>query len=351
MNAGNTPRKGGDAQRLLAVDPDADVIFERTVADLPAMLAPGDAVVLNDAATIPASLRVRSAGGRAHELRLAGPPRAGRWPAVLFGAGDWRVDTDSRAAPDPVRACERLVLDDGSSVRIVAVSELSPRLLTVHFERSEAEVWPLLYRLGRPVQYAYVTEAVALPDVQTSYAGRPWAVEMPSAGRPLTWNLLLALKRRGVTVTTLTHAAGLSATGDPRLDALLPLRERYEIPTATVAAIDDALDHGHRVLAVGTSVVRALEGNAADHDGLLVPGIAETDLRIGPSFVPRVVAGVLSGVHEPGTSHSALLGAFAAPELLARAHAHAVATDLRIHEFGDSTLVLPGLAATRALAA
>lgn len=351
MNAGNAPRKGGDAQRLLAMDPDGDVLFERTVADLPTLLAVGDVVVLNDAATIPASLHVRTASGRVHELRLAGPPRAGRWSAVLFGEGDWRMDTDRRPTPDAVRAGARLALDDDSHVRVVAVSDLSPRLLTVHFERSEREVWPLLYRLGKPVQYAYVTEAVALRDVQTSYAGRPWAVEMPSAGRPLTWGLLLALERRGVTVTTLTHAAGLSATGDPQLDARLPLRERYEIPTATVAAIDRALDRGHRVLAVGTSVVRALEGNAADHDGLLVPGIGETDLRIGPSFAPRITAGVLSGVHEPGTSHSALLAAFASLELLARAHAHALATDLRIHEFGDSTLVLPGIAAKVALAA
>jgi S-adenosylmethionine:tRNA ribosyltransferase-isomerase len=351
MNAGDAPRKGGETQRLLAIDPDGDVMFERTVADLPSLLGAGDVVVLNDAATIPASLRVSTTSGRAHELRLAGPPRAGRWPAVLFGAGDWRVDTDRRPIPDLVRAGERLVLEDGSRVRIVAVSDLSQRLLTVHFERSESEVWPLLYRLGKPVQYAYVPAAVALRDVQTSYAGRPWAVEMPSAGRPLTWNLLLALKRRGVSVATLTHAAGLSATGDPGLDALLPLRERYEIPTATVEAIDRALDDGHRVLAVGTSVVRALEGNAADHDGLLVPGIGETDLRIGPAFVPRIAAGVLSGVHEPGTSHSALLGAFASADLLARAHAHAVATHLQIHEFGDSTLVLPGIGVAMAVAA
>jgi len=295
---------------------------------------------------------VRTTSGRSHELRLAGPPRAGRWPAVLFGEGDWRIDTDRRPAPDVVRAGERLVLDDGTSLRIVSVSDWSPRLLTVHFDRSDAEVWPLLYRLGRPVQYAYVPQAVALPQVQTSYAGRPWAVEMPSAGRPLTWLLLFALRRRGVAIVALTHAAGLSATGDPLLDARLPLRERYEIPVATVAAIDAALDHGHRVLAVGTSVVRALEGNAAANAGVLVPGPGETDLILGPTFSPRIVAGVLSGVHEPGSSHHALLGAFAPADLLARAHAHAVATDLRIHEFGDSTLVLPGIAARqRALAA
>jgi S-adenosylmethionine:tRNA ribosyltransferase-isomerase len=351
VNAGHEPRKGGDAQRLLAIDPDGDVLFERTIAELPTLLHPGDVLVLNDAATIPASLRVRTATGRVHELRLAGPPRAGRWPAVLFGEGDWRIDTDRRPAPEAVRPGDRLVLDDNSSVRIVSVSQWSERLLTIHFERAEADVWPLLYRVGRPVQYAYVPEAVALPDVQTSYAGRPWAVEMPSAGRPLTWGLLLALRKRGIAVVTLTHAAGLSATGDPKLDARLPLRERYELPTMTVAAIDECLDRGHRVIAVGTSVVRALEGNAADHGGVLAPAIAETDLLLGPGFAPQIVAGILSGVHEPGTSHHALLGAFAGPDLLARAHDYALATDLHIHEFGDSTLVLPGIAGASALAA
>lgn len=346
MNAADVPRKGGADQRLLAIDPEAGVVVERTVGELPELLQPGDVLVLNDAATIPASLRVRTASGRPHELRLAGPPRAGRWPAVIFGDGDWRIDTDRRTAPDLVRPGDALILDDGARIGIVSVSDWSPRLLTVQFDRDDADVWPLLYRVGRPVQYAYVPGAVPLQAVQTSYAGRPWAVEMPSAGRPLTWSLLFALRRRGIHVVTLTHAAGLSATGDPLLDARLPLRERYDIPVATVAAIDDALDRGSRVIAVGTSVVRALEGNAAAHDGLLVPGPGETDLILGPSSSPKIVSGVLSGVHEPGSSHHALLGAFAPADVLARAHAHAVATDLHIHEFGDSTLVLPGIAAS-----
>jgi S-adenosylmethionine:tRNA ribosyltransferase-isomerase len=105
------------------------------------------------------------------------------------------------------------------------------------------------------------------------------------------------------------------------------------------------------VIAVGTSVVRALEGNAADHGGVLAPAIAETDLLLGPGFAPQIVAGILSGVHEPGTSHHALLGAFASPDLLGRAHDYALATDLHIHEFGDSTLVLRGIAGASALAA
>lgn len=344
MNAGDTPRKGGDAQRMLAIDPSSGAIFESTVGALPSLLAPGDVVVLNDAATIPASLRTHTASGEPIELRLAGPPRHEVWPAVLFGPGDWRTDTDLRPAPVLVSPGDALELEGGVQAIVISRSRLSPRLVEVRFELGEAELWALLYRIGRPIQYAYVPEPLAIADVQTSYAARPWAVEMPSAGRPLTLATIIALRSRGIAVATLTHAAGLSSTGDPEIDRHLPLPERYDLPSATVATIARAQAHGGRVIAIGTSVVRALEGNARKW-GHLVAGAGETDLLLAPHVRPRVVDGVLSGVHEPGSSHHALLGAFASAELLARAHARAVATDLRIHEFGDSTLVAPNLAA------
>jgi S-adenosylmethionine:tRNA ribosyltransferase-isomerase len=343
MNAGDRPKKGGDAQRLLAIDPAHDTIFESTVGALPSLLAPGDVVVLNDAATIPASLPTHTASGEPIELRLAGPPRHEVWPAVLFGPGDWRTDTDQRPAPVLVSPGDALELEGGAQAIVVSRSRISPRLVEVRFDRDLADVWALLYRVGRPIQYAYVSEPLAIADVQTSYAARPWAVEMPSAGRPLTLATLIELRRRGIAVATLTHAAGLSATGDPEIDRNLPLPERYELPAATVAAIARAQAHGGRVIAIGTSVVRALEGNAREY-GRLVAGAGQTDLLLGPSVQPRIVDGVLSGVHEPGSTHHALLGAFAPARLLAKAHAQAVATDLRIHEFGDSTLVAPDIA-------
>lgn len=350
MNAGDRPKKGGDAQRLLAIDPARDTMFESTVGALPSLLAPGDVVVLNDAATIPASLATHTAAGAPIELRLAGPPRHEVWPAVLFGAGDWRTDTDRRPAPVLVSPGDALALEGGAHAIVVSRSRISPRLVEVRFDREPAEVWALLYRIGRPIQYAYVPEPLAIADVQTSYAARPWAVEMPSAGRPLTLATLIALRKRGITVATLTHAAGLSATGDAEIDRHLPLPERYELPAATVAAIARAQAHGGRVIAIGTSVVRALEGNVRQY-GRLVAGAGQTDLLLGPSVRPQVVDGVLSGVHEPGSTHHALLGAFAPAELLARAHARAVATDLHIHEFGDSTLVVPNVAELAARAA
>jgi len=185
--------------------------------------------------------------------------------------------------------------------------------------------------------------------VQTVYAGRPWAFEMPSAGRPLSWETLLALRRRGVHWAALTHAAGLSATGDPAIDAALPLPERYDIPAATVTAIEETRRRRGRVIAVGTTVVRALEGaNVAN--GILKAGSGTTDLRIGPHFQPRIVDGILSGTHADGESHFALLGAFASSQLLRDAAAFADACGFHTHELGDSMLIAPGvLADPRAL--
>src|SRR6185503_15959730 len=106
---------------------------------------------------------------------------------------------------------------------------------------------------GRPVQYSYLEGPLELWHVQTLYAGRPWAAEQPSAGRPLTASVLRALEESGVRLAALTHAAGISSTGDAALDALLPLPERYEIPAATVAAIARARAGGGRVIAIGTT--------------------------------------------------------------------------------------------------
>ncbi len=345
MKARTTPDKGGDRQRLLVIDPARDAIVERTVGALPQLLRAGDRLVVNDAATMPASLRVRAATDAALlELRFAGPPEDDRWPAVLMGPGDWRTDTDRRAPPPVLLTGDTLAIEGGGRLEVVAVDPYAPRLVEVRFDRDPARAWALLLRHGRPVQYAYLERDVELAQVQTSYAGRPWSVEMPSAGRPLTIATLLALRAAGIGVSRLTHAAGLSATGDPTLDRRLPLPERYALPQATVNEIARSRAAGGRIVAVGTSVVRALEGNARAHGGRLRAGEFITDHRLGPGVALLQVDGVLSGVHEPGSSHHALLSAFAPVGLLERAHAHALAHGLAIHEFGDSTLVLRGAA-------
>jgi S-adenosylmethionine:tRNA ribosyltransferase-isomerase len=315
--------------RYVGPGPYRDLSFEA----LPSLLGPGDVLVLNDAATLPASLRAGQA-----EVRLAGEQPDGSFRTVLFGPGDFRDRTEDRAPPPKVDAGHRFRFADDLSAVVEAISTASPRLVTLRFEQSGAALWAALYRHGRPVQYSYLREPLPLQAVQTGYAARPWASEMPSAGRPLRWPLLTRLKERGVQVHTLTHAAGLSATGDAALDAALPLPERYEIPEATVRAVAQA----RRVVAVGTTVVRALEGNARANQGVLTAGAGETDLVIGPGSSLSVVDGILSGMHEPGSSHFSLLTAFAPEGLLLEAAAHAENAGYLIHELGDSTLVLPG---------
>jgi S-adenosylmethionine:tRNA ribosyltransferase-isomerase len=333
------PRRRDDV-RLLVIDPAAATFRAARTLDLPALLAPGDLLVVNDAATLPGSLRGRDQAGRELEARLLSAQSGGRFAAVLFGAGDWRARTEDRPPPAALAVGARLAFG-ALAAEVVAVSPLSPRLVGLRFDAEGAALWRGLYREGRPVQYSYLAHELPLWAVQTVYAARPWAFEMPSAGRPLSWEILLALRERGVRWAPLTHAAGLSATGDPALDAALPLAERFEIPAETAAAVNDTRARGGRVVAVGTTVVRALEG-AAVHTGAVRAGPGETDLRITPSFRLRVTSGILSGAHGAGESHAALLAAFTGPPLLAAAIEHAERQGFVTHELGDAMLVLDG---------
>lgn len=341
MSPATWPREDPLAERLLRVDPKAGTLRDARVRDLPAMLRAGDLLVVNDAATLPASLRGRTASGAPVEARLAGAMTGdARFRAVLFGAGDHRTRTEDRPPPPPLGAGDRLSFGEGLSAEIERVSPISPRLVDLVFHEKGARLWSALYRHGRPVQYAYVAGPLDLWHTQTRYGSRPWAAEMPSAGRPLAWELLLDAVRRGVNVAALTHAAGLSSTGDAALDAALPLPERFEIPEDTARAVRETRARGGRVIAVGTTVARALEGCAALHGGEVEAGEGITDLILDRSSRPRVVDGLLTGMHEPSASHFHLLEAFAPPALLHRAHAHAEAEGYLAHEFGDSTLVL-----------
>jgi S-adenosylmethionine:tRNA ribosyltransferase-isomerase len=339
MTAANAPRAAPGEERLLAVDGPSTRIVELRLTALPELLEPGDLLVVNDAATLPASLS-GAVRGEPVEVRLLAERDDGAWEAVLFGAGDWRTPTEERPPPPALEPGESIALGGGLSATVARVSTLSPRLVTLRFAAGGDALVAALYAAGRPVQYAHLRAPLDLGDVQTPFAVRPWAVEMPSAGRPLTFGLLARLRRRGVALASLTHAAGLSATGDAALDAALPLPERFEIPQATVAAVGAARARGGRVVAVGTTVVRALEGSALQGRGRVAAGRGTTDVRLGPGFPRRVVDAILTGIHEPGTSHHALLGAFAPASLLDRALALAEERRFLAHEFGDTMLVL-----------
>lgn len=169
-------------------------------------------------------------------------------------------------------------------------------------------------------------------------AARPVAFESPSAGYALDWELLRSLRERGVGFATLTHAAGLSSTGDAALDARPPFDEPYDLPAATVAATLATQRHGGRVIAVGTTVVRALEHAAALPCGLRA-GAGRADQRIGAGTRLRVVDTIVSGTHERGTSHYELLHAFAPDAALQRADDALERHGYLTHEFGDSVLI------------
>ena len=243
-------------QRLLVVHGDTGRVNDHTFDDIVHLFGPGDVLVVNDAATLPASLPV-ILGGVHGEARLVGPPEDG-W-VVLFGAGSWRQPTEARSAPPEVRVGE--CIEVAGSERVVReVSPISPRLVRIDLTLAE------VMEHGRPVQYSYVPRPLRLDEVQTPYAGRPWATEMPSAGRVLTPSLVTALRERGVTVVALTHAAGLSSTGDPALDHALPLAERYHVPPATWRAVQSAEPVKSRL--PETSMIGRLAKSSTDRDRL-----------------------------------------------------------------------------------
>jgi S-adenosylmethionine:tRNA ribosyltransferase-isomerase len=336
VKAAAMPRPAG-AERLLRVDPTRGAYFHHRIDELPALLAPGDLLVVNDAATLPASLRIV---GRDAEVRLVQRRESdSAWTAVLFGKGDFRTPTEERLEPPRVRCGERLELEGGIVAWVTGVDPEEPRLIDLRFPLSGADLFQALYRGARPVQYAYLARELELWDFQNRFAARPWALEMPSAGHVLTWDLLLALRARGVGLAHVTHAAGISSTGSIRLDRRFPLPERYEIGDSAVQRVRETKKKEGRVIAVGTTVVRALEASHAEH-GQLAAGPGEARLLLGPGFRPRVVDGVISGMHENGTSHFALLEAFASATLLRASLDAAESAGYLQHEFGDATLVL-----------
>ena len=327
--------------RVLHVDADGR-LSHHDRRDWLTLLRPGDVVIANDAATIPASLRgTHLPTGRAIEVRLAGrdsilPATIDRVSAIVFGEGDYRTPTERRTPPPVLRPGDGLALGPVTA-RVTEILGHS-RFVTVEFEASPARIWEAIARHGRPVQYAHVPEPLAVWDTWTALAARPVAFEPPSAGFALTWAAVAALTARGIRFATLTHAAGLSSTGDPSLDARLPLDEPYDIPRSTARLVNRARPHRRRIVAIGTSVVRALE-HAARATGGVRAGHGLATGRLGPGSRLQVVDALLSGTHEPGTSHYQLLRAFVPDATLTRIDAELESGHYRTHEFGDSIFV------------
>jgi S-adenosylmethionine:tRNA ribosyltransferase-isomerase len=341
MLAASLPIQRPANAKLLVVDAGGNIKhFARTEFDK--LLQPSDVVIANDAATLPASLSGRHGVSRRNiEVRLAGrvslaPNDVAEFSAVVFGAGDFRIRTEDRPKPPILHLGDRL--DLGPLRATVARLSKHPRLILLRFEGTPQEIWEGLVRHGRPIQYSHVPTALALWDTWTPIAGPPVAFEPPSAGFALDWSMLASMRARGIRFGTITHAAGISSTGDAELDGILPFDEPYRIPRSTALLIESAQACRARIIAVGTSVVRAME-HAAALNGAVPAGEGLATQKIGASTKLRVVTAILSGTHEPGTSHYQLLRAFAADRTLKHMDEELNAHNYRTHEFGDSVFL------------
>jgi S-adenosylmethionine:tRNA ribosyltransferase-isomerase len=341
LHAATLPIQRPRDARLLVIDPRGH-IEHRLRAAFIELLREGDCVIANDAATLPASLPgIHQPSGAQIEVRLAGrasldPEDVKRFSAVVFGDGDFHTPTEARAAPPVLMPRDRLKLGTIDAIIVRLLDH--PRLVELKFDGDATRVWRALAEQGRPIQYAHMQQALALWDVWTPIAAHPVAFEPPSAGFVLDWQTVDAMRARGIGFATLTHAAGLSSTGDEALDRRLPFDEPYRIPSGTAALVAATRARHGRVVAIGTTVVRALEHAASIH-GAVRAGEGVATQRIGPQTSLRVADVLVSGTHEPGTSHYALLRAFTDTLTLQCASDELEAHRYRTHEFGDSVWI------------
>jgi len=294
-------------------------------------LAPGDLLVVNTSATLAAAVDGRRADGRGTTLHFS----------TALDDGTWLVELrPPMGATGPLRDVtpgERIDLPDGVQMTVLAPHPggPSPRLWRSSVA-VEGGVAQFLARAGRPIRYTYVPEHYPLHDYQTVFARQPGSAEMPSAGRPFTAEIVTELVLRGVGVAPVLLHTGVSS--QERGEA--PLPERFAVPLGTARLVNLARASGGRVVAVGTTVTRALE-SAAEPDGTVRAAAGWTDLVLGPQRPARAVNGLVTGWHAPGASHLQLLQAVAGPGLVSRAYAAALRHRYLWHEFGDSCLLLP----------
>jgi S-adenosylmethionine:tRNA ribosyltransferase-isomerase len=317
-----------DVAMLVAGRHEGSLVHAR-FGDLPEFLEPGDLLVVNTSATLPAALTA-SLGERQVELRLSTPAP---------GASDRHWVVELRTAPGLPFRCPSipsvLRLPDGARAELVARYAGSDRLSVARLDLG-APLYDYLARYGRPIRYSYVPQAWPLDAYQTVFAQDPGSAEMPSAGRPFTAELVTELVSSGVLVAPVTLHTGVSS---PELGEL-PYPERYRVPEATAHLVNSARAWGGRVIAVGTTVVRALE-SVVDSAGAVRGREGWTNLVITPDRGLRVVDGLLSGWHEPEASHLQMLEAVAGTELLRSSYRVARERGYLWHEFGDLHLILP----------
>jgi S-adenosylmethionine:tRNA ribosyltransferase-isomerase len=314
-----------DVALLVATRHDLELVHAR-FRDIPRFLSAGDLLVVNTSATLAAALDARL-GGKSLQLWISTPTPDGSWLVELR-------TSDRRPFPRPPLGA-RLDLPGGVHTELVARFAGSDRLSIARFELDEP-LEDYLQRYGQPVRYGYVPEEWPLAAYQTVFAREPGSAEMASAGRPFTSELVTELVARGILLAPVTLHTGVSSPEHGER----PHPERFHVPAATARLVNAVRGWNGRVIAVGTTVVRALETVAAA-DGTVSEGRGWTRLVVLPERGLRAIDGLLTGWHESASSHLELLEAAAGAELLERSYRAALERGYRWHEFGDLYLILP----------
>lgn len=311
---------GRDDVRLLVTR--GDEVTHAHFRELPRFLEPGDLVVLNTTATLPAALSAVRDDGDVIALHVSTPLQGGL------------VVVEPRQAGG-LHSTERFALPGDADATLLAPYRDSKRLWIARMDLGQP-LRDYLLQFGRPIAYSYVDRRFPLDTYQTVYADVPGSAEMPSAGRAFTRGMLVCLRRRGVRLAKLVLHAGVA-----RLETHeRPYEEYFEVPARTADEVRRAKERGGRVVAVGTTVVRALE-SAVDRAGRVIASRGWTDLVITPERGVRVVDGLLTGLHEPRATHLAMLEAIAGRAHVEKAYAAALERRYLWHEFGDLHLILP----------
>ena len=325
-----------DGVRLLTGDKATGEVGHHRFTDLPDLLRPGDVLVVNTSGTLPAAVPVV---GRPLTIHFSTESDGGGWLVELRAS-----DGKATRPYDGGRAGERYQLPGGATLALI--EEYSRGRLWM--STVDSPVLPLLRRYGAPIRYGYVPRPWPLSAYQTVFATTPGSAEMPSAGRPFTDRLVTRLVNKGIVFAPiLLHTGVASAEAHER-----PYPERYAVGPVTARLVNQARAAGGRIIAVGTTAVRALE-SAVRPDGTVAAAQGWTDLVVTPDRGVRVVDGLLTGLHEPRASHLDMLAAVAGDAcgagpsqrssagtaLLERCYGAAIASGYLWHEFGDVNLL------------
>ncbi|MFF3003424.1 S-adenosylmethionine:tRNA ribosyltransferase-isomerase [Kitasatospora sp. NPDC057940] len=329
--------RGGarDGVRMLVGRRDRGSVEHHRFTELPEVLRAGDLLVVNNSATLPAALPGRLPDGTAVALHLssAQPDRRGSHLVELRRVVPGSAAAYYPPADSPARPGLRVALPAGGAAELVA--PFTARLW--HAELTlPAGLLPYLEVHGKAIRYGYVDRDWPIEAYQTVFATVPGSSEMPSAARPFSAEVVARLAGRGVLVAPVTLHTGVAS---PEAHEA-PYAERFHVPAATARLVGHVRAGGGRVIAVGTTVVRALESAAAP-DGTIQEADGWTELVVTPERGVRAVDGLLTGWHEPSASHLLMLAAVAGRPLLAECYRAAVQHRYLWHEFGDVNLLLP----------